>query len=150
MKRKTVFTIIATIVLTIILGVTSVLAGSTDYLESWQQKGIIGQNINVEKLKNSLVVVNTFLQVLTISIPSIIAQYMNKKVMEQRDSLIANIKETMARAIKLPNNPKFDVRIFLPKHPHFYKFLDSLKISIIPKKYKIKNNAQSHCFFIKK
>ena len=139
MKRKTAFTIVGTILLTIVLGTISVLAGSTDILESWQQKGIIGQNIFVEDVKKNLIVINTFLQIFTISIPSIIAQYNNRKVIEQRDSLIANIKETMARALKLPNNPKFDVRIFLPKYPHLYKVLDALRISRIPKKYRIRN-----------
>lgn len=140
MKKKLFINIITTIIYTSIPAFLSYMSSSVSFLPTLVSKGIIGQSINIDLVKDICLILSIILSVVLLSYNLCKTKIQYEDVLTQRNLLIKMNKDNLGIVLsKLSSNfSDFDIRIFIPKWPLLYKIADRFQWSI-RKEFIIKN-----------
>ena len=134
--------IIITLILSGIPAFLSYLACSSLVFDKMIEKGLLSENIDVPLVQDYCLWIGLAFSALALSINLIVTKIKYDHMLEQRNSLIKMSKHYLISSLGrrfLSDSSKFDVRIFIPKHPIMYKIADKFHIKKIRKKFVIKN-----------
>lgn len=121
----------------------SYAANSDVFLPRLQAQGILGSTVNVPILQDTLLWIGIFLSVLLLGGSLSFSNTKRDAMEDQRNALIQMNKIILSSALSKCvglENIDFDVRIFVPKHPHLYDIANFFGIPV-PKKFIIRNIA---------
>ena len=139
---KTIKEFIKVLLATLVPSLLTYLANSDYFFQRLIEKRIIGESFNITQAQDVLLVLGIISSVLLLSVNLLISRIQYNKVIEQRDQFLIMNTEILKSALKPLGFGDFDIRIFIPEHPIFYKIL-SLKKDVQGKKVFIIKNIQT-------
>ena len=140
--RRIIKTIISTFVVSAIPALLSYLANSSLVFDKLKEIGLIGNSINIQQVQDYCLWIGIVFSALFLSLNLVIKKLKYDEICEQRNSLIIMNKAILSESLGqrfLSEPSAFDIRIFIPKYPRYYKIADKLKLTNVRRKFKIKN-----------
>lgn len=151
MNKRIIKQIVTVFVLSAIPSILSYMASSSLIFDKMKEYGIIGDSINIPFIQDCCLWIGIIISALTLSLNLIITKAKYDEILEQRNLLIKMNKSVLSSSLGkrfLSDSSTFDIRIFIPKHPILYKFLDKLNKTKASKLLKNKK-VSSKKFIIK-
>lgn len=144
MKKKIAKIIVSVLCFTAIPTFLAYVASSDYFLSTLEQKGWLGQNANIQLIKDVCLWISIILSAWLLSFNSAKAQINHEKSLEQRNLLLKMSKEILNEGLsKIQLGfSDFNIRIFIPKHPVLLKIAHVLHIKNKQITYVIKNIPQ--------
>lgn len=142
MRRKIAKQIISVIILSAIPAFLSYLANSSLVFDKLIEFGLLGESINIPLVQDYCLWIGIVFSSIVLSFNLIVTKVKCDHILEQRNLLIKMNKDILTSSLGrrfLSESSAFDIRIFIPKNPILYKFVDKLHIPNIPRKFAIKN-----------
>lgn len=140
--RKTIKEFFKVLLATLVPSGLTYLANSDYFFQKLIEKRIIGESFNITQTQDVLLVLGIISSVLLLSLNLFFSKMRYNKTIEQRDQLLTMNAEIMKSALKPLGFGDFDIRIFIPEHPIYYKIL-GLKKDVLGKKVFIIKNIQT-------
>lgn len=112
---------------TLVPGVLTYLAKSDSFFQKLIEKRVIGESFNISQAQDVLLILGIISSVLLLSVNLLLSKIKCNKVMEQRNQLLAMNAEILKSSLKPLGFGDFDIRIFIPEHPIYYKLLSLIK-----------------------
>lgn len=142
MKRKIVKHLLVTIIVSAIPACLSYLASSALIFNKLIELKILNESVNVQLVQDYCLWIGILLSAIFLSCDLIAVKVRYDYLLEERNQLIQMNKNILASALAkicLSNQADFDIRIFIPKHPIFYRIAEVLQIPDVHLKFVIKN-----------
>ena len=140
--RKTIKEFFKVLLATLVPSGLTYLANSDYFFQKLIEKRIIGESFNITQTQDVLLVLGIVSSVLLLSVNLLFSKIRYNRTTEQRDQLLTMNAEIMKSALKPLGFGDFDIRIFIPEHPIYYKIL-GLKKDVLGKKVFIIKNIQT-------
>ena len=118
---KTIKEFFKVLLATLVPSLLTYLANSDYFFQRLIEKRIIGESFNITQAQDVLLVLGIISSVLLLSVNLLISRIQYNKVIEQRDQFLIMNTEILKSALKPLGFGDFDIRIFIPEHPIFYK-----------------------------
>lgn len=142
MRFKAVKHILEVILFSAIPALFSYLASSDLVFNKLIEMNVIGSAINIPVVQDCCLWISIVSSALLLSLRFIITKIKYDLALEERNLLIRMNKNVLAGALRkicFEDQPNFDVRIFIPKHPIKYKLAEMLRWQECRRKFIIKN-----------
>lgn len=142
MVLKMIKQIVIVVIFSAIASTLSYLANSSLVFDKLIEWGIMQEMVNIPLVQDYCLWIGIIFSSVVLSLNLIITKVQYDHMIEQRNQLIKMNKNILSSSLGkrfLSDSSVFDIRIFIPKHPLWYKIADKLHLSNVCKKFVIKN-----------
>lgn len=129
MKRKNIYFTVYVTTVSAFISILSYLSTSSLIFNKLIKIGLLDEKINIPLVQDYCLWIGIILSSFLLSLKLIITKIELNKTIEVRNALISMSKNLLTSSLGrklLSNQSDYDIRIFIPKYPKIYKFLDLL------------------------